>query len=131
MRYSFDITIPKNTLITDPYEQSIRLDTGLLTNISIGFKAGCHNLVNVAVFDALEQIAPANGSLSIYGDADMISIPMQHEIGLKPYSLIVRCWSDGTRYSHVITFWFDVIETAKKEESGLIQQFKHLLNGEL
>jgi len=131
MRYSFDITIPKNTQFIQPYEDRIRLDTGLLTQIMIGFKAGCNNLVHIAIFDSLEQIAPANGSLSLYANDKIVVIPMQYDLTTKPYELIIKGWSDGTRYEHVITFYFDIVETAQKEKGGLIQSIQHLLGGEL
>ena len=131
MRYSFDVIIPKNTSSITPYQENIRLDTGLLTQIMIGFKAGCHNLVHIAIFDALEQIAPANGSLSIFADDKIILIPMQYDLNSKPYNLTIKGWSDGTRYSHTITIYFDIVETAKKEQGGLIATIQHLLSGEL
>jgi hypothetical protein len=56
---------------------------------------------------------------------------MAHEMTSTPYKLIVKGWSDGTRYDHTITLWFDLVETAKQEKGGFLSNITHLLSGDL
>lgn len=129
MRYSFDITIPKNTPASDPLNTQVRLDTGTLTQVMLKFKSGCHGLVYVSIYDALEQIVPASGGDGINGDNLLVSVPMQHELTSPPYNLIVSGWSPDTRYDHVISLWFDLLETANKKSTTDLQSLSYLLGG--
>ena len=129
MRYSFDITVPANTLATAYHKQAIRLETGTITAIAIRFKAGCHNLVNVAIFDSLRQIVPGGETISLYGDDTTIIIPMSYELSSKPYEIFFHGWSETTRYAHTLSIWIDLLETAVKKDAGLLASLAHLLGG--
>lgn len=129
MRYSFDFTIPASTLTTLPYEQKIPLDVGIIRQIIIRFKSGCHNRVFVGIYDSLEQIAPAKSTEAIYGDNTIFNIPMSYKMNAKPYELIFKGWSPGTRYPHTISIWVDVDETENKSGGGILENITHLLKG--
>ena len=129
MQFAYDFTIPASTTATAPYEQRFRLDTGTLSNIKIRFRAGCHNRVYLAIFDELQQIAPAHETQALYADNYTFDIPMSLEMTSKPYDLIVKGWSPSTRYDHTISLWFDVISTDVQKKTGGLSALLHLLGG--
>lgn len=131
MRYSFDFTIPAATAASAKYEDVIVLDVGVIKQILIRFKAGCHNRVFVAVFDSLEQIAPAKSTQAIYGDYKTFAIPMNYPLNEPPYTLIFKGWSPDTRYNHLISIWIDVLAEPKERGKGLVENLTHLLKGGL
>ena len=131
MLFAYDFTIPASTPLTNPYTDKIRLDTGTLTQVKMRFRAGCHNRVFVAIYDGLQQILPAHDTTALYGDDVTFIIPMSYALTDKPYEIILKGWSPDTRYQHVISFWFDIIETAQEKKTGALASLAHLLGGSL
>ena len=129
MLIAYDITIPADTDAIDPYSEVVRLDTGTLTNIKIRFLAGCNNRVFVCVYDKLRQILPAHQTAALYGNDITFDVPMQYLLNHKPYELTIVGWSPDTRYDHVLSFWFDMIDTAAEKRTGGISNLIHLLGG--
>lgn len=126
MRYSYDFTIPKSTKENLKYEQEIVLDVGIIKQIMIRFKAGCHNRVYVIILDSLEQIAPAKSTQAIYGDNITFSIPMEYHLDEPPYRLIFKGWSPDTRYDHLISVWVDLESLEDNNNNNLLSNLVNL-----
>jgi len=43
MRYSYEFVVPKNTLVSVPYQRRVKLASGSLTAVAERFRAGCYN----------------------------------------------------------------------------------------
>lgn len=129
MRFVYDLTVSANTLKAAPVETKINLIPGTLTGAFIRFKRGPHFLVKVAVYESLFQIIPVSGSDELYGDGEIISIPMDYELtGISP-ELILAGWSPGTDYSHTVTFWFDITPKEKSLNLLALQNLIGFLKG--
>lgn len=129
MQFAYDVVIPASTDEISPYEESVRLDTGILTSVKVHFRSGCHNRVYVVLYDKLQQIIPAHQTEALYGNDVTYEVPMQYEITHKGYDLTVMGWSPSTRYDHTITFWFDLVESAQEERVSPLSNLLHILGG--
>ena len=129
MRLSYDFTIPLATGEVTPHIETIRLDTGTITQTMLRFKAGCHNRVYVALFAGLVQIVPAHETQALYGDDVIFTIPMNYELTHKPYELTFKGWSPDTRYNHTISVWIDLLENDPGRKQSAISNILHLLGG--
>jgi hypothetical protein len=103
---SYIFTIPANTLQSSPHGQEINLAVGHVTRIDIGFRNGCNNLVNIALYDGLKQILPDIEGQSLRGNDHVYSFPEDIQIPSQGKTLMIRGWSPTTLYAHDVTFWF-------------------------
>ncbi|GAG01300.1 unnamed protein product [marine sediment metagenome] len=126
MRYSLDFVIPAGTTKAAPHTEIMYLTVGLLNKILVRFRAGCHNMVSIAVLDGLHQILPASQDLAIYGDSVTFDIPMKHYMSTKPYSVTLIGWSPLCLYDHIITFWFDLAEGETLAKQEFAEMMAHL-----
>lgn len=110
MRYTKDFVIPSNSLYTNPYRETIRLEVGVITQFIIRFRNGCHYRVAIQILDSLYQLCPASPGEGLYGNDDTFIIPMDYPINTQPFELILLGWSDGTVFDHNITIMIDVQE---------------------
>ena len=127
MRYSYDVCVPKDTTIEEPYEYRLRLDYGTLKQVIVRWRAGCHNRVFVAIYDGLLQIVPAAGTYALYADNLTMAIPMDWPIYSAPFELTGKFWSPGTLFEHTISIWLDLEEQVESERVSIVEQMKHLL----
>lgn len=131
MRFSYDITIPADTPESDPVKSILRLDRGMIKSIGVRFRIGCNNQVFVAIYDALYPIVPAAGSTGLYGNDRIFEIPLEFDLLKYPYEVIFFGWSDGTRYPHTISVWFDLIPQPPADTPIDLNAFIESLNKEV
>lgn len=131
MLHDFAITIPANTLESDPYEEEIYLTHGVITHVEIEFHPGCNGMVEVYVRDGLHQVFPTNADSRFKTDGATISWNEYHEMFEPPYLLTLGGYSPGTTYDHEIIFRFEVTpqEVAErgKEAAGLVPKIARLM----
>ena len=108
MLFSFDVTVPANTLSDSPVEEAARLVTGDVTRIGILFRDGPAWLVHAVVEDQLHRLVPANPDGTINEDGGIAWSILKYPLTGNPPQLIMKAWSPGTRYQHILTFYFDV-----------------------
>ncbi len=124
MLFAYDLTVPANTLEAEPAEQEARLVTGDVTRIGVLFRDGPAWLVHAVVEDGLHRLVPANPDGTINDDGGVVWSTMRYPLVGNPPSLMLRAWSPGTLYPHILTFYLDV-EPAGGEtwESMLLRLF--------
>lgn len=121
MRFVYDLTVPKNTLETAPASEKIVLVKGRLTRVQVRFLRGCHNQVRAIMLDGLTRIVPVADSTELIGDGQIFDIPMNYRLSDKSPQVVVKGWSPGTDYDHVLT-WFLDLDPDTEDERGLIEQ---------
>ena len=126
MRFQFDLIIPANTQKTAPAELLARMDAGIIRQALVRFRAGPHNRVFVSVYSSLHQVIPVSQDEGLYEDDYIFTIPMELQLTDAPYELKLQGWTNGTNYSHTVTFWFDLEPPAQNQPTSLLTSILHL-----
>ena len=113
MLFSYEITVPANTLKTAPVEQEMALAAGVIRQVAIQFPAGCNALVHVQVMERDHQLFPTNLDTDIAASGFVLQWAEDYELVDAPYSLKAVLWNDDDTYQHKITLWFAVLEPEK------------------
>ena len=103
MRYDFDVTVPANTLESDPVEERLKLCAGKLRFLGINFPAGCQGMVHAVIEHEGVQKWPLTTWQSFHGEDMAVELEEYYDLADIPYELVVHAWSPGTSYDHTIT----------------------------
>ena len=104
MLFSVSITIPKNTLKSNPTEVTFKLAHGIITKFMIRPRPGHAALAHLVIFHLSHQIAPSTETMDLHGDALPIDWEDYYEFYKEPYELKLVGWNDDDTYPHT----FDV-----------------------
>lgn len=115
MFYEFDLTIPANTPASAPAELTVSMDAGIIKQVEVQLPRGLRSLVHTVAVRSYHQLWPSNPDGSIKGDNARIVWGEDYNLTQPPYSVILRGWSPGTSYSHVVTWRFAVSPPPVKE----------------
>jgi hypothetical protein len=107
--FAFPLTIPANTSDVLPFTQTLTLDFGVITKISIKFPAGCHGLVQVQLLQDESVLVPQNGDTWLNGDDETIESEIYFEFDSPPYALKFVGISPGTTYNHTILVRVEIL----------------------
>lgn len=110
--FQYDITIPANTLESEPYVQDIKLTKGELVKVVLIFQLGCAYMVHVALSQADRQVMPIIEGMSYALDGYTLVRDTAIQLIDHPYELRFKGWSEGTTYEHTI----GIIATVKTEK---------------
>ena len=108
MHYSFDLTVDPTDTVSDPAIQDLKLASGKIKHITIGFPAGCARTIFCQVYDLAGQILPTNLGASYAEDDYKIEIDIEYNIDQGFNQLYLVAWSVGSSYSHTLTCYIDV-----------------------
>jgi hypothetical protein len=123
INYAHTFTVPAGTPESKPYVEELKLTSGRLRRVSIGFPYGCRGTVYVNVLLSTLQIIPFIEGQSYNWDNIMQDFDVNIVLDDTSPPIFVRGWSPEARYEHNILFIFSV-ETA--EESAM---YTNLLAG--
>ena len=126
MRYSFSLLVPPDTQEASPAEAVVKLSAGTVSQCLIRFRDGCHHRVFVTIRDALFQVVPSSGTDPLYGDGEVLAISLDYPLQAAPYELILAAWSPGTRYTHELSFDFDLVEDEAKKKDEFLAMLEGL-----
>lgn len=110
MFYSFDLTIPANTLEAAAVTLRARMVPGTLHHVAVQFPPGCRGLVQTRAFHAAHQLFPSNQDAVLASDAFTVEWTEEWELAQRPFFLTLEGFSPGTSFAHVITWRFAVRE---------------------
>jgi len=122
MRYVYELTIPADTSIAAPAECPARLVTGRIKQVEIAFPPGPAAMVKVVILDRLLQISPANSEMYHAWDDYTEVFSMDYKLDDPEPTLTLMGWSTDTKYSHKVTFRFDVVPKSGDEKAVLLAQ---------
>ena len=103
MFYSFDITIPANTLQASPQKTILKLCYGIIHKVDIVFPSGCSGLVGISVNNATHQVWPTNRGQHFCSDGETISWREFLENTTEPFELNALAWNTDQTYEHRLT----------------------------
>jgi hypothetical protein len=103
MFFAWDITIPANTLRSEPYEQMLHLQRGIITRIDVKYPRGCHGNVGVRLFCHESLILPFSRGEWLTGDDEAVRADMYFPLEPIPYELKFHGHSEGCTYDHTVT----------------------------
>jgi len=128
MYYDFSFTIPANTLKKSPTELEVKLTSGVIHRVEIGFPSGCAGLVNLAIRKGLHQVWPTNPDGAFNTNDYTITINEFYPLTTAPYKLTLQGWSLDDTYPHTIEVRFALLppEVLYPEET-FIEAFKKLM----
>ena len=125
MRYSFDFTVPANTLKAAPATLALDLSPGVVTQLEVAFPPGPNNEVKLVIYRSEHQVWPTNpDGVLAWDDYTMVS-PEAYRLDEAPFGFQARAWSPGTTYAHTITIRLTVIpfgELAGVREAQTLSQ---------
>jgi hypothetical protein len=116
INYTHTLTVPAGTLEAEPYTEEVKLTTGRIRRVSIGFPYGCRGTVYVNVLLSTLQIIPFIEGQSYNWDNIMQDFDVNIVIDDTSPPVYVRGWSPNARYDHNILFVF-AVET--EEENAM------------
>ncbi len=103
MLFEKTFTVLTTHTATAKYDNRIKIAHGVITWVSILFPAGCHGLVNVAIYHHEKPIFPSVEGMSIIGDRIPVEWVEYYESYQPPYELKIKAWGVSCSYDHVIT----------------------------
>lgn len=121
MRYVYDLTVPANTLESAPEELEVSLVTGTIKGIEISFRPGPAWMTYVSIHHGLLQISPANPNGYHNCDDYTERFSMNYPLAEPDPLILLRGWSPGTIYQHIITFRFDIIPKGGDDREVLLK----------
>jgi hypothetical protein len=123
--FAHDLTVPAGTTKAEPYTEEVKLTSGTLKEVSIGFPFGCRGTVHVNVLIGTLQIVPIIEGQSFAWDNVLKSFEVSFPLRETARPIVVRGWSPNARYDHTITFLFSV-ET-EEEEMNVAETLRSLI----
>lgn len=102
MRYACSLTIPANTLESEPYEETLGLPYGSIKQVFVLHPSGSIGLAHLQVFYQTRQIIPATPGESFVGNGTVRSFPDNIPIHEPPYGVVIRGWNLDDTYAHTV-----------------------------
>ncbi len=133
MHYDWDITIPANTLESQPYKEELKLDYGVLKQVDIKFPAGCHGMVKVRLKRWGFQLVPLSSDEWVTGDDETVPTERQYKLLEVPIFLTLEACSPDTIYDHTISVHITIEDEVSSELQEVINRLDkviELLGGE-
>ena len=93
-------TVPRNTLETAPFEQNLKISSGILHQVSVVIPPGHACLTGCALDIGLHQIAPTNQNEWFKGDDTRWMYPEYIEIPPGEHELNLRGYNTDDTYDH-------------------------------
>lgn len=102
MYYATSVTVPANTSETDPVTVTMELTAGWLSEMRIGFPAGCAGLAGVRVRRFDHQILPLTMGEWLKYDNIFFRCPLWEDLRDEPNEVILELYNDDDTFAHTI-----------------------------
>lgn len=110
--YVKNITIPANTLKTDPLEEVVELEGEVLDSIEILIPYGVTAVAGIAIFYGEYQLTPKPDGEFITGNGETVRDPIKFELPERKTYLRIIGYNESENYPH--TFYLRFILTEKE-----------------
>lgn len=115
MFYEFDVTSPAGTATAVPVTVIARLNKGLVTRVAVHFPPGSAGRVLTACDRYDSQVWPSNPDGFFKGDDDIVAWQESYPLYDEPLFFELRGWSPNARFSHTVTWRFEVLPLDQAE----------------
>jgi len=107
--YSFDLTIPANTLESAPEELEVNLTWGVITRVEIRFPPRNVGLAKVKILEHRHQLWPTNLDGWFYGDDESIEWDEYHELFYMPALFTLLGYNEDDTFPHTPIIRFEIL----------------------
>jgi hypothetical protein len=125
MLYVFPVTIPANTLASNPVIQDLPLTAGTITRMMLQYPAGALGLDHLVIRDGLYQVWPSNPEANFSTSDEIITWLEEYVLDTTPYDLTAYAWNLDDTYPHTITIRIELQPAVA--QTSLTDQIKSLL----
>lgn len=122
MVYSFNITTPKNTLLSNPLISPKKMVPGLITKFEVYFPPGSSGLMGVAIMDSNVQIFPVNRTAYFIGDDVLFSYDDRYMFDNANSEIDIYSYNTDTVYTHSALVNVSLLTEKTEIESILVSQ---------
>lgn len=102
MLHSKHVTVPKNTLETQPVRHQFLINRGTIIRAYIHFPWGCAGLVKLRVLHEGHPFLPVEADAHIRGDDFTFDLPIMYEIRNMPELITIEAWNEDDTYDHTV-----------------------------
>ena len=127
MLFAFPLTIPAGTTEDIPFTQTLTLDFGVITKISIKFPAGCHGLVQIQLLQNESVLIPLNGDTWLSGDDETVESEIYFQFNSEPYELKFLGISPNCSYDHTILVRVEILSADEAFPSQAMTELVQIL----
>lgn len=119
MQFSYSITIPPNTLKSEPETLPCILSYGTVKKVLVCFPPGPKGLAHVVITRFESQVWPTNPNADFSWDDFIYEFEDEFEMSYGPYTMKLVGWNEDDTFAHTITVMFTVL----RGEYGLVDLF--------
>jgi len=109
MLFQASITIPKNTVKTNPTTAILGIAHGIITKIMVRPRPGHAGLAHLVILHHEHQIAPSTEMMDFHGDTFPIDWEEYYESYQPPYELKLQGWNGDDTYPHTFDVFVAVL----------------------
>lgn len=109
MIYVSTLTVPSQTLETQPLEAIIKLSACTITRVSVEFTLGCYWLVGTRVLEKDHQLYPTTPDDWLVSDGQMIPWLDDYPLVDAPYELRIQAYNTDDYFQHTLRYYFEVL----------------------
>lgn len=109
MNFFYEVIVPKETEEQEPYKYTMKVDYGVITNVTIVILPGHAGLTHFRVFYHEIQLYPHNPEFWYKGDGLTIKFNDNYPIDTPPYELVAYGYNEDIRYNHAFLVDINVI----------------------
>lgn len=113
MNFFYTVEIPKETDVAAPYRETLRLEYGTITNVTVVILSGHAGLTHIRFYYHETQIYPHNAESWYTGDGLTIKFPDNQLIDTPPYEIIAIGYNEDIRYNHMFLIGINVLREFK------------------
>jgi hypothetical protein len=124
-----EITVPMGTPTTNPVQDTLKLDKGIIEEGYVYFPLGCVHKVLVRIFHGEFQIAPMNRDEWLRGEGVKVPFGTKYDLTVAPYYLKIYAASPDTLYEHKPLIHVGLNPTyIARPENVIVSQLKSIKN---
>jgi hypothetical protein len=117
MLYRATITIPRNTLKTDPLIERVKVYPGITQRVWVGFPPGCAGLVGVQIWHKGWSVWPTTPGEWFTWDGYVFSFEDRYPVVSEPLTFIVKAYNEDDTFDHTVFFMVTIPHTSPEQES--------------
>ena len=109
MLFQASITIPKNTALTSPETEILKIAHGIITKFMVRPRPGHAGLAHCVILHHEHQIAPSTKTMDFHGDTFPIDWEEYYESYQPPYELKILGWNDDDTWPHTFDIYVAIL----------------------
>lgn len=109
MQFTYELTIPPNTVKTNPETQVCKLTYGTVKRVFICFPPGPKGLAHIVIKRFESQVWPTNPDGDFAWDNFVFIIEDEFNMESGPFTVKLVGWNEDDTYEHTVTVMFNVL----------------------